>query len=196
MPEAVFGTVNYLGPMAEPPVGYTHNRELGNFNLEPHRVRIRDLRTLDRPASLEREGCMLLEVPMEPCEGEDLAALAQRHAGLVLERLAEITGARKIASTAPLLRYSRPPDGAAASAANYIHCDWTEASFRLHLDRHIAEDVERDRWMAGRSAILQTWVALSPPPQDTPLTILDRSTMRPGDLIGPIATGSGWRSCP
>jgi hypothetical protein len=179
----VLGAVNYLGEMREHPVGYTHDRELGNFNLEPHQVQIRSLRSLDPAGSLEREGCTLLSVPIETIEGEELASVAERHAARVVESLRELTRADKIISTPPLLRYSRPLTGSDRTVASYVHCDWTEGSFRTHIDRELEGEPDKDRWKGTRRAILQTWVALSPPPQDIPLAVLNRSTMHTQDLV-------------
>jgi hypothetical protein len=188
--DATTGTINYLGPMHDHPVGYTHNRELGNFNLDPHEVQIRSLRSLDPAGSLEREGCTLLSVPIETIEGEELASVAERHAARVVESLRELTRADKIISTPPMLRYSRPPGASDRTAAAYAHCDWTEGSFQRHLDRELESELDKDRWKGAPGAILQTWVALSPPPQDVPLTVLDRSTLRAEDLVaGTIMVG-------
>jgi hypothetical protein len=64
-----------------------------------------------------------------------------------------------------------------------VHSDYLRDTFYEAARAGVKDDPERDRWLGGRFAVIQTWRALSPPPQDRPLAVLDRRTISPEDIV-------------
>lgn len=185
---AIAAEINYLGQMEGEPLSYSHCREKGNLVLDSHVMPINDIRRSD--TSLEKEGVILANLPFG-FDG-DVEAAPAKFRGAFDAYIRDLTGAPKVVVLPPLVRWSSPPepDKVVSTPAPYVHCDFTLASFQDIMPRIVADDPEKDRWLAGRHAIYQTWVAISPPPQDRPLAVVDRSTVRAEDLVeGAVMVG-------
>lgn len=180
--------INYLGQMDAEPLSYSHCREKGNLVLDSRNIPIADIRYAN--TSLEKEGVMLADLPFG-FDG-DLEAAPARFRDAYENFIRDLTGAPKVVVLPPLMRWSSPPEPekVVSSPAPYVHCDFTLESFRDIMPRIVADDPQRDRWLNGRQAIYQTWAAISPPPQDKPLAVVDRSTVSPDDLVkGAVMVG-------
>ncbi|HTH29552.1 MAG TPA: CmcJ/NvfI family oxidoreductase [Sphingobium sp.] len=186
--EPVMAEINYLGEMDEKPLSYSHNREKGNLVLDGHVMQVQDIRRSN--TTLEKEGVILADLAMD-FDG-DLDAAPEKFRSAFANHIHDMTGAGKIIVLPPILRWSEPPDPnkVVSSPAPYVHCDFTLDSFHLIMSQVVADDPQKDRWLGGRYALYQTWLALSPPPQDKPLAVIDRSTVDPADLVdGAVMVG-------
>jgi hypothetical protein len=183
----VTGSFNYVGSMDDEPVYFKDQPERTNIRFEAHVMPVADIRGFDSPPTLEREGFMLANLRLDIGEERDPEAIHAVYQPLLHEYLTELTGAPKIVVKKPMLRWSDrgAPAGLYGSQipARYVHCDFDANSFHQMARDVIADDPERDRWLAGRYACVQTWRALSPPPQDMPLAVVDRRTLRKEDLV-------------
>lgn len=185
--DSVAGEFNYLGPMDEHPVSFTFPRGAGNLNLDPHVMPVQDIRYATAAPSLAKEGFVLVDLPVAIGAETDPEAIAKIYRPRLTEVMRDLTDAPKIIVTPPLLRWSDKtshPEFGNSTPARYVHCDYDRDSFRALMRAVLADDPERDRWLSGRYAAYNTWRVLSPPPQDTPLALLDRSTVAPEDVVG------------
>ena len=184
--------VNYLGEMEDHPVAFSYNREAGNLVFDRQRVALHDIRAEAPSDGLGKRGIMLADIPFGWPAGESAQEhLATLRAG-VLEFLTGLTGAAKIMLLGPFVRHGDPALAEPGKTpAHYIHADYTAKSFARAARDMLAGDPEADRWLSGRRAIYQTWTAISPAPQDSLLTLLDRSTLRATDIVeGTVVVGT------
>jgi hypothetical protein len=176
-------------------------KRIGDPEKTPHECRVYDARPIADDLSLDREGFKLIkhdsklaaqgDVDLLRRESlaylEDLAPAVQKALGAswVAPRTASNTGvvvrsATKIKPGEPF--YYVRNKGAIEVPYPNAHMDYTEAS-ALNLAR--AENYQRG--VAERPyshlVIIQAWQAISPPPQDRPLALLDASTVDPADTF-------------
>ncbi len=191
----VSATVNYFDP----------DLPRGRFDLvEPernlmafvgHDVVMHDLRNTPDAVTIERQGFMLAQhrstVARRP-EMLDTNLVAQNGLPPInrayydeLQPLIErISGARTVIpqATGLTVRFSaRSQRQSWAGAAGFIHLDVTESSVRRFLDFSLAA-AEREIAPYSRFLLLQTWRAVSDPPQDNLLALCDRTSVAPSDV--------------
>lgn len=203
--EYTTGKMNYVHSSAEEQIFFTDQPERTNLKWDTREVPIHDIRSAETPPSLAREGFLLARLPLDAGgavggavggaevatdgvtqAGQDIAALAAAYHPPLLKLMQELTGAPKIVMNMPRLRFTdRAPAPGITNAipGRYVHCDFEPALFHQLAADAVKDDPERDRWLSGRHACIQTWRALSPPPQDLPLAVIDRSTVAPQDLV-------------
>ena len=156
--------------------------------LEAHKVRIRDLRRAGRPPTLEREGFALVHHVSALTDFADAEAVRSIYLPEMEQLLAATVGAeRAYALALPVLRaesHERPygPGLLAEGTARAVHTDYTAGSVRPAAEaaarRHGATVPP-----GARIAAFTLWRALTPPPQDRPLALLDLATVRDEDLV-------------
>lgn len=186
--QPITAEINYLGGMDGEPLSYAHDRAKGNLVLDPHVMPLDDIRAAN--TSLDEQGVILADLSLDFDGDLDTAPDRVRMAFETYVR--DTTGAKKVMVLQPILRWSEPPEPekVASSPAPYVHGDFTRDSFHQIMARIVADDPEKDKWLGGRHAIYQTWLALSPPPQDKPLAVVDGSTVREDDLVtGTVMVG-------
>ncbi|MFC4594532.1 CmcJ/NvfI family oxidoreductase [Sphingobium tyrosinilyticum] len=184
MPD-VTGVVNYLSGQAEGRVKYTQQRERSTLQHDAHSVLMHDIRNSSELPTLEREGFMVASIPLDPQLPLDARVIAEAYNPAIQRFLQQLTGAPKIVLRAPILRWSRRMEREqfAPGPADYVHGDFAKDVFHDMAKEAVWNDPERDRWLAGRYAVVQTWRALSPPPQDFPLALVDRRTVSSHELV-------------
>lgn len=192
-------TINYLGPMDRPPV-WDQSNDYDRLNLIPTTVEIHDIRKMERAPSLDVEGFVLIEIEIEKKDGESYEDFAIRHCRAVEKKFPELFATSqalkqeetpKMFNTPPIVRYRNPPDGSQAmSYGDYIHSDFRASSGRKLFDVMFPGNTDVSAEGKARLKILQTWAAISPPPQDAPLTLVDKSSLKDEDIVpGVIMTG-------
>lgn len=184
MSGTTWGTFNYLGPMDEPPLFCGDQRENDRINLVPHRMEVLDMR--ETAPELAREGFMLGHLPLDVGTDGDVEAIARVYRPLAEDYVRQLTGAAKVVARMPMVRWSPRgprPERINSQPADYVHADFSREDFRAMAAALVADDPEADRWLSGRYAVIQTWRALSPPPQDLPLALMDRRTIRAEDVV-------------
>jgi hypothetical protein len=186
-------------PFVEGLIGFAP--QIGDLESAPQKCRFYDARPLADELSLDREGFRLVahdsplarrgDVELLRREWrayvEELAPAIQEIMGAswVLPRTASNTGlvvrsATKIEAGQPF-QYARNKGGIEVPYPN-AHLDYTEAS-ALNLAR--AENHQRGlpERRYSRLVIIQAWQAVSPPPQDRPLALMDASTLDTADTF-------------
>ena len=184
IPGVALGVFNYLGPMDEAPLFCGDQQENNRINLEPHVMPVHDMR--QSGTSLDAEGFMLGNLRLDIGQEDNVEVIASIYRPMIEDYLRELLGAPKIATRMPMLRWSARtprPERINSFPANYVHADFSRQSFHQMAAVSVADDPERDRWLGGRYAVIQTWRALSPPPQDMPLAVMDRRTIAPEDVV-------------
>jgi hypothetical protein len=184
--ESAIGQFNYLGSMTAPPVFHTEVPERGNLNLEPHLMPVRDMRQAQGTSAFAKQGFARVDLPLAIDSKMSVDAIAEKYHPPLMEVMRHITGAPKIVLTPPLMRWSEKiPHRKSVNSipARYVHSDYDRDSFHALMKSIVADDPERDRWLSGRYAAYNTWRVLSPPPQDLPLAVIDRSTLSPEDFV-------------
>ena len=184
---AVEAQLQYLGAMAERPVFHAVDPAKTNLVLEPHMVRIHDVRAMADAPTLEREGFTLVRHRSALSDFRDRDQLEGRYLQEVAELIKAVSGASEVrASPGPVARYTDRDDEAksagAAPAARFVHTDYTDVSARSYfLPQIIDPDEALKRYR--RITVYQTWRALSGPPQDIPLTVADGRSVQLNDMV-------------
>ena len=165
--------------------------------LEGHEVRIRDVRGAEPgEVSLERQGFVLAQHTSRVARLPEMAdtnleaqhglpAINQAYYEELTPLIQRLSGAREVIpqATGLTVRFSaRSKRQSWAGAAGFIHLDVTESSVRSFLDFSLkAAGREIAPW--SRLLMLQTWRAVSDPPQDNLLALVDRTTVPPSDVV-------------
>lgn len=183
--------VNYLAPMQDHPVAFSYNRQAGNLEFDRQTVTLRDMRSLGAGGDLDRQGFTLRRLPLEAYRGADAGDYSLLRAAAT-ELVTELTRPFRMKLLGPFIRHSDPALAQPGKTpAYYIHGDYTANSFVRAAEEMLEGDPDRERCLEGRYAILQLWTPLSPSPQDNTLAILDRSTLRPADIVeGTVVVGT------
>jgi hypothetical protein len=195
MSETVQAEINFGRRASEPVLpgelavpGFPDNR------LAPLRCAIADARKAEG-LSLDRQGFAL--VPhSSACSGEGVAGSGQGYRQEMTAFLQDYLDAPLVVPSqiGLCVRYADrlvqgPRDEADpgyvddTAPANFAHVDYLEPA---QVAAHAALDAEAqgfDVSVYSRMVMVQTWRALSPPPQDMPLALCDRQTMRGEDII-------------
>ena len=165
--------------------------------LEGHDVVIRDMRgAAPGELSLERQGFLLArhtsqvarlpqmaETNLEAQHG--LPAINQAYYEELLPLIEKLSGAREVIpqATGLTVRFSaRSQRQSWAGAAGFIHLDVTQSSVKRFLEFSLgAAGREIAPWK--RLVMLQTWRAVSDPPQDNLLALVDRRSVPASDVV-------------
>jgi hypothetical protein len=164
------------------------------MRFEAHEMEVRDLR--QTPQTMEGAGFMLarhasrvahdpamLDTNMVAQEG--LPPINQAYYDELVPLIHAISGARDVIpqATGLTVRFSaRSQRQSWAGAAGFIHLDVTESSVARFLDFSL-KAAGREITPYSRFVLYQTWRAVSPPPQDNLLTLCDRRTVAPSDVV-------------
>ena len=182
----VDGAINYIAPMTERPRYYANDHSRDVLSLEPHTVKIEDLRGAADAPTLQREGFMLTphrSAVADFMKSEDVAAI---HPAEIERLLLDLTGADRVVVNggAGVLRFgeSSPEAGKHNNSypARFIHIDATDATSKGFAERSRPRDVDR---RVRRYAHYNVWRVITPPPQDIPLSVCDARTLRREDLV-------------
>ncbi|MFC4595750.1 CmcJ/NvfI family oxidoreductase [Sphingobium tyrosinilyticum] len=180
------GHFNYIGHVEGEPLYYVDQHERTTLEFDAHDMPVHDIREFAVAPTLEREGFMAAKLPLDLKGERDIDAISAIYRPLMHDYMAELTGAKKIIVLRPMLRWSDlapRPDVINSHPARYVHCDWDNATFRNRAEALLADDPDRDHWLSGRFACVQTWRALSAPPQDLPLAVIDRQSLVDEDKV-------------
>ena len=165
--------------------------------LEGREVLIRDMRgAAPSELSLDRQGFLLAshrsrvarlpemaETNLQAQHG--LPPINQAYYEELLPLILKLSGAREVIpqATGLTVRFSaRSQRQSWAGAAGFIHLDVTESSVKRFLDFSL-EAAGREIAPWKRLVMLQTWRAVSDPPQDNLLALVDRRSVPPSDVV-------------
>lgn len=162
--------------------------------FEAHEMAIRDMRGAG--VSIEAEGFLLAshdsQVARRPemldtnlVAQDGLPPINQAYYDELLPLIRKISGARDVIpqATGLTVRFSaRSRKQSWAGAAGFIHLDVTEQSVDRFLDFSLSAQPQPIA-PYSRVVLYQTWRAVSDPPQDNLLTLCDRRSVRPADVV-------------
>jgi hypothetical protein len=161
-----------------------------------HEVEIDDMRGANGAVTMDRQGFMLAshasKVARRPemldtnlVAQDGLPPINQAYYEELLPLIHEVSGAREVIpqATGLTVRFSaRSQRQSWAGAAGFIHLDVTEQSVARFLAFSLAA-AGREIAPYRRVVLYQTWRTVSDPPQDNLLTLCDRSSVRPSDIV-------------
>ncbi len=193
----VRATVNYLDGDAGQARFDLVDPERNFMPMDGHEVIIRDIRGAGPGGpSLEREGFMLAQHTSRVARLPEMAetnlaaqhglpAINQAYYEELLPLMQTLSGAREVIpqATGLTVRFSaRSKRQSWAGAAGFIHLDVTESSVERFL-KFSLEAAGREIKPWKRLMLLQTWRAVSDPPQDNLLAMCDRTSVKPSDVV-------------
>jgi hypothetical protein len=185
MTRAVLGSVNYIGEMPQRPRYYANDHSRDVLAVDPRQISIEDVRGRPDAPSLRREGYQLFDHRSAVQDFKNKDEVAAIHLGEIERLLLQVTGADRVAvNGAGVLRFGeKSPDAGKfnnSMPARFIHVDISDLTAKQFAARsEPAEPAGRIR----RFAHYNVWRALSPPPQDVPLTVCDARSVARDDLI-------------
>ena len=187
---AVDGVLNFLRPMRDKPREYAYEPPAGvprsNVAIDPHTVRISDMRPIAAALSLDREGFVLVAQRSAIADFYDEDALRSVYYTEAEHLVAEATGADRVVVFDHTIR--RRIDGMADRTPGAPR----QPSARVHGDYSDASGVQRVRDVMGaeaaallhhRFAIVNVWRPIRAPLRDAPLAVCDASSVTEGDLV-------------
>lgn len=129
---------------------------------------------------------MLGRLPLNVGLEDNVDDIAGIYKPMLEEYLRDLTGAPKVITRMPMVRWSsRKPHPSRINSipATYVHADFSREIFYQMAREMVADEPERERWLSGRYAVLQTWRVFSPPPQNMPLAVIFQRTVAPEDVV-------------
>ncbi len=189
--------VNYLEDDTPDSIWYAADSWRSHIPLRMELMEIEDARPIRGDFSLDREGIFLADVPCAVKDFHDRDAAAKVYLPEIEEAVRAVTGARKaVAARNWVHRHSdrseRFGEEGTTFPGRYAHIDYSDESGPATARQMLGDDPAADELMGGRFAIFNLWRAISPPPQDCPLCVVDATTVAAEDLIvSHIVLGSG-----
>lgn len=192
----VQATLNYFDPALERGRFDLVAPDQNRMSFVPHEVTIRDIRSAREPVSLHEQGFMLASHSSQVAFTTEIAEtnlvpqngappINQSYYDEVLPLIREISGAREVIpqATGLTVRFSqRSRRQSWAGAAGFIHLDVTARSVTRFLKSSLDAAVRPiERWR--RVVMYQTWRAVTDAPQDNLLTLCDRRSVSPSDVV-------------
>lgn len=186
----LLASLSYLVPSGEKPV-YIASRGGADAALnigakfEAHEVLVRDARKLLPPASLDREGFMLLPHATQVDDFYALEAVRTSYeAEIAALVLAAISGTEALVFDHTLRSDSRVVRGKHRSRepASVIHNDYTDASAEKRLRDLLSAAEARER-LRRRFAIVNVWRSIAGTVLNSPLACCDAVSIDPADLV-------------
>jgi hypothetical protein len=184
-------SLNYLAANSPRPVAYAYQPPAGvpqsTGTVEPHPIRIHDLRPLADQFTLDNAGFQLLshQSAVENFwDEQELVSVYYRETIDLLKRTTGATGVHIFDHTlrrrVPDLTDDRAP-GAPRQPAQRVHVDQTAASGITRLQHLFPQGA--DRLLRNRVAIVNVWRPIKSPVLDSPLAVCDARSVAPEDLV-------------
>ncbi len=181
--------VNYLTPMTEKPVNYTFQPPPGvpwrSGRPEPHRIQVRNARTLARQPSLDEQGFVLVAHRTSVRDFHDAAQVRSVYYPEVETILKAATGAAEVLIFDHTLRSASAEQRAAMGIrepVRYVHNDYTSVSGRRRVT-DLLEPARAAALLKGRHAVINVWRPIHRPVEQAPLAVCDAQSIAPGDLV-------------
>jgi hypothetical protein len=182
--------LNYLVPVAGKPRTYAFDPPPGEPKStalpEPHILPIFDGRLVAKDFSLDREGFELVRHPTVVRNFYDDEEVRRVYYPLVEAFLRATLKADRVFIFDHTVR--RRVEGAAdirgagpRQPATRVHVDQTVTSGANRVREHLPEQAEE--LLKGRVQVINLWRPIRGPVRDTPLAMLDGTTLKDGDLV-------------
>ena len=187
---AVDGVLNFMLPMRDKPREYAYDPPAGvprsNVTIDPHTVRISDMRPIAASLSLDREGFALVLHRSAMTDFNDEDALRRVYYPEAERLVAGATGASRVVVFDHTIRRriegmaDRTP-GAPRQPSARVHGDYSDAS-GVQRVRDVM-GAEAEALLRHRFAIINVWRPIRAPLRDAPLAVCDASSVSDGDLV-------------
>jgi len=173
--------INYIGAMATRPRFYAQDHSKDILSLEPHIVKIEDVR--GNPPTLAREGFTLVPHKSAVADFRDDSEVARIHTREIEDLILSVSGADAVSVTGRgVLRFAEksPLSGKLFNSlpARFIHIDISDSTAAAFSARSNPKPGETPR----RACHYNVWRVISDPPQDVPLSVCDARSLTPSDL--------------
>ncbi len=183
--------LNYLAPTTERPRYYTYETDATDpppvMPLEPHRMRIHDLRPIGHELSLDLQGFALVEQKSAVTDFWDDDEVCRVYYPEAERLIREATGASRVFIFDHLQRRRVPglrdrSRGGPRQPATRVHVDHTARSGPQRVRDLLGE--EAAELLKGRVQVINLWrPILGEPLRDAPLAVCDSRTVDDGDLV-------------
>ena len=187
---AVDGVLNFMLPMRDKPREYAYDPPAGvprsNVTIDPHAVRISDMRPIAASLSLDREGFALVLHRSAMTDFNDEDVLRRVYYPEAERLVAGATGASRVVVFDHTIRRriegmaDRTP-GAPRQPSARVHGDYSDAS-GVQRVRDVM-GAEAEALLRHRFAIINVWRPIRAPLRDAPLAVCDASSVSDGDLV-------------
>ena len=181
--------VNYLTPMTEKPVNYTFQPPPGvpwrSGRPEPHRIQVRNARTLAAQPSLDEQGFVLVAHRTSVRNFHDAAEVRSVYYPEVEKILKAATGAAEVVIFDHTLRSASAEQRAAKGIrepVRYVHNDYTSLSGCRRVT-DLLEPARAAELLRGRHAVINVWRPIDRPVEQAPLAVCDAQSIAPEDLV-------------
>jgi hypothetical protein len=177
--------INYLAERILDSVWYPSDPSRSKMPLRRELVRIEDVRPIVDQCTLDREGFCLVRAPTAVKNFHNREEVTSIYRTEIEDAIKQVTGAKKvIVDDCGVVRLNRQSaDGRRCpSPVRRAHVDYSDDT-GPQFARNALPPEEQDKWMRGRFAAFNTWRALSPPPQDSPLAVCDARSVDRKDLL-------------
>jgi hypothetical protein len=192
----VHATVNYFDPKLERGRFDLVEPERNLMEFEAHEIEVRDIRAARDSLSLLEQGFTLTTHTSRVAHTQEIAdtnltaqsglpPINKAYYDELLPLIHQLSGAREVIpqSTGLTVRFSpRATRKSWAGAAGFIHLDVTARSVERFLKFSLdAAGRPIEPWR--RVVMLQTWRAITEPPQDNLLALCDRRSVPQSDVV-------------
>jgi hypothetical protein len=180
--------INYLEDDTPDSIWYASDSWRSHMPLRVETMEIEDVRPIRERFSLDREGIFLADAPTRVQDFRDREAAAPAYAAELEEAVRAVTGARKVVVSGNWVhrhsdRSKRFGEPGTTFPGRYAHTDYSDASGPATARQWLGDHPDADELFKGRFAIFNLWRALSEPPQDCPLCVVDATTVEARDLV-------------
>jgi hypothetical protein len=154
------------------------NAEIIDQHLDRRMVEVRDAR-LGPPTSLRDEGFVIAKEPLLDAKWNDSLWIQDAYLPNCQALVERLTGAELVLPySGVLVRMAEAEERErlnAAPPARFVHIDQTPESAEQFVNS-VAAGIDRSRFK--RVVIYNVWRSISPPPQNTPLALCDKRTVK------------------
>lgn len=180
----------YLKPGVERPI-YTASQGGAEAELDidagfdERLMEIRNARTLDPPASLDREGFCLVDDPTAIDNFYQLEAIKATYEAEIVELVLASSGGESAMVFDHTLRSDSPAvrgRHVIREPANVVHNDYSDASAVKRLCDLLPPE-EASQRLATRFAIINVWRSINGPVINSPLALCDFRSAHPDDFV-------------
>jgi hypothetical protein len=181
MDDGVFATLNYVAPAsARNRLYVAPGGHMTTTRYAPATVQVHDARPHVTDFGLDRSGFTLLRHASAVSDFRDPAQLDGVYGAEVAELVKQATGADDVVSVGWVLRTSAEeiPDGVQPPAPD-VHVDVHPGRADARMDASSPRPGQPYKW----AILTSLWRAISPPPQDTPLALLDYRSVDDGEGV-------------
>lgn len=180
----VHATINYVAREPVRPRYHANDSSGDTIVIEPHEMAIEDVRHSADPPRLDREGFQRVDHVSAVRDFADRDEVAAVHIDEIRALLLRVSGADEVVMSGPgILRFAERSNLSGkldnSKPARFAHVDVSDGTAAAHRER----SNPRPGTVPKRSCAYNVWRVITPPPQDTPLSLCDARSVAADDLL-------------